>query len=314
MTPPYITKDDVGARLNWAAAVTALKEGHKRPRPVLNDIFLEQRNGVFLNRAAWVEGIGPGIKSVTVFSDNTIATPPRPTVQGVFTLFDEGTGAVKALIDGPLITYWKTAADSVWGAEILARPSPRKLVIVGAGVVAASLVEAYASAFPSLNEISIMARQKSKAERLITETYVKGISLKATDDAKQAFQAADIVATATSSKTPILFGDDIPEGCHVDLVGAYTADMREADDTLLKKSCLFVDCIDTTVDHIGELKIPIASGTISRNDVLGDFYDLVRKHSGRQTDAEITVFKNGGGAHLDLMIAELIYNKWLEGQ
>lgn len=314
MAVPFITNDDVGGRLTWTDAVNALRQGHNLPRPVLNDIFLNGRNGVFLNRAAWVEGIGPGIKSVTVFSDNPNAEPPRPSVQGAFTLFSEETGAIKALIDGPLITYWKTAADSILGAKLLARPSPTKLVVIGAGVVAQSLIEAYASELPSLKEVVVLARRKSKAEELIAKMSAIEVSLSASEDSNGAFKGADIIATATNSKAPILFGADVPGGCHVDLIGAYTADMREADDALLKKASLYVDCFETTIDHIGELKTPISQGTITCDDILGDLYTLISQKPGRQSDQEITVFKNGGGAHLDLMVADLIYNIWCEGQ
>lgn len=102
---------------------------------------------------------------------------------------------------------------------------------------------------------------------------------------------------------PILLGDWVRPGTHVDLIGAFKSDMREADDALLKKSRLFVDCRETTLDHIGELMIPLASGAISKTDILGDLYDLASGVPGRVGETDITVFKNGGGAHLDLMTA-----------
>ena len=118
---------------------------------------------------------------------------------------------------------------------------------------------------------------------------------------------ADIVATATTSEAPVLQGDWLTAGAHVDLVGAYTVDMREADDHTLQQGALHVDCRDTTVEHIGELVIPLASGAIHPDCVLGDLYDLIAQSSGDggriRDPQQITVFKNGGGAHLDLMVA-----------
>ena len=84
--------------------------------------------------------------------------------------------------------------------------------------------------------------------------------------------------------------------------------MREVDDTALRRARIFVDSYDTTVDHIGEIKIPLASGVISRNDLVADYYELdIFK---RASDDEITLFKNGGGAHLDLMTSSYILNAW----
>ena len=96
------------------------------------------------------------------------------------------------------------------------------------------------------------------------------------------------------------------KGTHVDLVGAFRPDMREADDALMRKGRIFVDNYDTTIAHIGELMIPIASGVISSSNVLGDFYELISGHVGRRADGDITIFKNGGGAHLDVMTAALM--------
>ena len=111
---------------------------------------------------------------------------------------------------------------------------------------------------------------------------------------------------ATMSATPVLKGDWVQPGAHVDLVGAFRADMREADDALLQKARIFVDSRETTLAHIGELKMPLASGTITEADVLADHYQLVAGFEGRSDPQDITVFKNGGGAHLDLMIADSI--------
>jgi ornithine cyclodeaminase len=108
------------------------------------------------------------------------------------------------------------------------------------------------------------------------------------------------------SSDPILHGDWVAKGTHVDLVGAFRSDMREADDTLIQRACIFVDSRDTTIDHIGELKIPIARGIITRSDILGDLYDIEAGRAGRRNGEEITLFKNGGGAHLDLMTAGAI--------
>jgi ornithine cyclodeaminase len=117
---------------------------------------------------------------------------------------------------------------------------------------------------------------------------------------------ADIISTATMSKHSILDGKWVAPGTHVDLIGAFKADMREANDELLSRAEIFVDSFETTLGHIGELLIPLSEGTINRSDVRGDLYDLTQRATGRSTPDSITVFKNGGGAHLDLMTAKAL--------
>ena len=114
--------------------------------------------------------------------------------------------------------------------------------------------------------------------------------------------------SAIGFKDPIIEGAWLKPGTHVDLIGAFTAEMREADDVLLQRGSLFVDARETTINHIGELMIPLASGAITEADVLADLSELCQqRHAGRQSDEEITVFKNGGGGHLDLMCARILH-------
>lgn len=304
---PFIDAASVEGLFGWNDAIAAIERGHRGPAPRMDDLFIETANGNgLLNRAAWIEGIGLGLKSVSIFPANPSRTPSMPTVQGFFSLFDEGTGQPLALIDGPLITHWKTAADSLLATRLLARSDAKTLLIIGAGTLAGSLLDAYSHAMPGLEAIQVYARDRSKAEAL-----VRGNTLASTvDDLDAAVGNADIISTATSATTPILFGAGVPEGCHVDLVGAYARHNREADDELLRRGSLFVDARETTIEHIGELATPVASGVIDASAVRGDLRELVAGGVGRRADAEITVFKNGGGAHLDLMIAGLIYERW----
>lgn len=309
MTAPlFIGEADVAAKLDWNSVVDAMCQGHLLSKADIKDLVLGAASHSFLNRAAWIKGLGGGIKSVTVFPGNPGQTPPLPTVQGVFLLFDEKTGSTKAIIDGPMITWWKTAADSVLGSQLLARPDAKRALIIGAGTLAHSLAEAYLAGIPTLEEIGIWARDPVKAETLanrISNHKINAIS----GSLEQAVGSVDIVCTATSSLKPVLKGDWVQPGTHVDLVGAFHPDMREADDALLQKAQLFVDSRDTTIEHIGELMIPIRNGAIGESDVIGDLYDLVPGKTGRADDTSITVFKNGGGAHLDLMTANVIYQE-----
>ncbi|MCQ0970200.1 ornithine cyclodeaminase [Paracoccus sp. TK19116] len=307
-TLPYLRAEDVEADLSWTAMVDAIAAGHRRPPARIGDLFLTRGDDTMLNRAAWIDGIGIGLKTVSVIGDN--ATRGLPTVQGVMVVFDDVTGTPKALLDSALITYWKTAADSGLGARHLARPDSRHLVILGAGPVAGSLARVYSALFPRLETIGIWNRTPANAEVLADKLNAEGLHTHAVSDAAEAVGQADIVACATMAREPVLRGDWVRPGTHVDLVGAFRPDMREADDALLRRARIFVDSRETTLDHIGELKIPLSAGVITRESILGDFHDLEAGRSGRSDDEEITMFKNGGGAHLDLMIAEAIIDIW----
>lgn len=306
MNIPFISIESVEHKLNWTEVADAILAGHKRDKAQLGDLALEKGVRSMLNRAAWIDGVGLALKSVTIFPDNAEKTPPLPTIESVVVLFDAESGAIKALIDGQLVTKWKTAGDSVLGAKLLAPSSPRSLLVVGSGVVAGSLIDAYRELFPTLDDIKVWSRTTANAEQLANEKSV-GVA----SDLAQAVGEADIVSSATMARQPILKGEWVSPGTHIDLIGAFLPDMREADDDLISKGQLFVDSRETTIDHIGELMIPIKSGVVSPTDVRADFYDLAEANApARQSDDDITVFKNGGGAHLDLMVANLIFEKW----
>ena len=297
------------ANLTWPGIVEALEAGHRLPRAEIGDLLLGSGENRMLNRAAWIEGLGIAMKSVTVFAGNPRRDPPLPSVQGGVLLFDHQTGAPLALIDGPLVTKWKTAGDSLLGARRLARPGAKRLLICGAGTLAKNLIEAYSAGFEGLEDIRIWNRNLARAEALAEEMGDLGARITIARDLEEGVRESDIVATATMAIEPFLKGEWLVPGTHVDLIGAYRPDMREADDAVLRRGRLFVDSFETTIGHIGEIEIPLKAGTITRETILGDLNDIVAGTAGRQNESEITVFKNGGGAHLDLMTARHILDR-----
>lgn len=301
-----VTKEIFGPDTDWSVFVDAIDAGHALPKADVQDVFLGSQGNTLLSRAARIEGIGLGVKSVTVMSENT--KQGLPSVQGGMLFFDEKTGTPKALIDSALITDIKTAADSALGARYLARPNARTMVVVGAGSVARNVIMAYRQIFPELANFTLWNSTHAKAEELAKDLQDIGLPVTASSDLAAAVGDADIVTCATMSVDPVLHGKWLRLGTHVDLIGAFCADMREADDDVLTRGQIYVDSRDTTLDHIGELKIPLADGTITQADVLADLYQL-KSGDGIQRDSDtITIFKNGGGAHLDLMIANAILN------
>ncbi|TMV11306.1 ornithine cyclodeaminase family protein [Arenibacterium halophilum] len=289
------------ARLDWIGLTEALAAGHALPKAEIADTFLYRDPDTLLSRSAWIDGMGLAVKSATVFPGNPDAG--KPMVNGSVSLFSDMDGTLEALVDFHLVTKWKTAGDSLLGALRLADPDSRNILIVGAGTVGRSLCEAFGAGFPNAQQ-TLWNRTKSKAEALAAT--LDGVSV--ADDLEAAVRAADIIVSATMATQPVIRGEWLRPGQHLNLIGAYRPDMRETDDTALQRARIFVDSYDTTVDHIGEIKIPIAEGAITRDDLVADFYAL---DSFARTGADdITLFKNGGGAHLDLMTSRYILDRW----
>ncbi|QBY02089.1 ornithine cyclodeaminase [Rhodophyticola sp. CCM32] len=298
MTPQFIGADADRA-LDWRGLGRAIADGHHLPRAEITDSFLYRGEDTVLSRAAWIDGLGLLVKTATIFPGNT--AEGRPVIGGSVSLFDDDHGTLAAILDFHLVTKWKTAGDSAFAASLLARPDSRRILIVGAGTVGRSLHAAYSAYFPDA-AFTIWNRSPEGAARFATDCPGTEIA----PDLADAVAGTDIITTATMTPEPIIRGDWLRPGQHLDLIGAYRPDMREADDTALTRARLFVDSRETTIAHIGELKDPIARGVISPSDVIADFYDLGSGAFARQSEDEITLFKNGGGAHLDLMTSAYI--------
>lgn len=296
-----ISSDNFSSDIDWSAFVNAIEAGHSLPEAHIEDTFLGPPGQTLLSRAAWIKGLGFGVKNVTVMAKN--AANGLPTVQGAMQVFDDTNGKPKAIIEQDLVTNLKTASDSVLGAKYLARPESRTMLVMGAGRVAGNVITAYAQTFPEIKEFTVWNRTLDEAETLVKRFHKEGLRISVVDDLPLAVGRADIITTATMSIKPILKGEWVNPGTHVDLIGAFRAEMREADDALMQKARIFVDSRDTTLHHIGEIKIPLDKEIITEADILGDLYQLNQGISGRNNQNDITVFKNGGGAHLDLMVA-----------
>ncbi|EBA12029.1 ornithine cyclodeaminase family protein [Roseobacter sp. CCS2] len=287
--------------LDWLALTDALAAGHDGPKADVADVFLYEGDNTLLNRSAWIAGLGLAVKCATIFPGNKAAG--KPAIGGAVNLFSGRDGTLEAILDFALVTKWKTAGDSLLAARRLARPDSKNILIVGAGTVGHSLREAYGAAFPQV-QFTVWNRSQAGAEAL--QAAFPDIAI--ADDLETAVKGADMITSATMTTEPLIKGAWLQPGQHVDLIGAYRPDMREVDDKALQRARVFVDSRETTIGHIGELKIPIASGAFDADDVVADYYQLNRFK--RHNPAEITLFKNGGGAHLDLMTARYILEAW----
>ncbi len=304
---PYISFDDGDALCDWIDHCDAIYDGHKLPKGDIGDTFLYRGDDTLLSRSAYIDGMGVLVKSATINPGNP--AKGKPMIHGAVTLFSDDTGEPEAMIDFHLVTKWKTAGDSVAAARILARPNSRKILIVGSGTVGRNLRVAYAHAFPNA-DFMVWNRSAASAKKFAAD-FERTIAV---TDLQAAVKQADIVTSATMSSAPLLKGEWFHPGQHIDIIGAYRPDMREVDDEALKRSRIFVDSRDTTLDHIGEFMIPLAAGAITRDEIIADFYDLESGTFRRENDDEITLFKNGGGAHLDLMTSRYILKAWMAQQ
>lgn len=302
----FISAAHMRERLDFTSLVAHLQAAHREPPPAVERLLMQHRSiagnhDAMLVWPAWQHGRNLGVKVVTMFPGNRTV----PGVQGLYLLFDGTHGTPQVVIDGTELTYWKTAADSALGASLLARTDARTLLMVGAGALAPYLIRAYQAIRPNLQQVLVWNRTTNKAEQLAAS--ITAMPAQARSDLETAVRAADIVCCATSSDTPLVHGAWLQPGTHLDLVGGFTPSMREADDEAVRRAQVYVDSRWFTVEHVGDLTQPIANGVIAPDDVRGDLFDLCTGAlTGRTDAAQITLFKSGGGAHLDLMAAQYI--------
>lgn len=308
----FIDGPTVDRLLDWTSVVDALAAGHRLPAGPVASSFNDLGDNSIMNLSAWIDGLGAAVKSCSLFPDNMARTPPVETVQGIVILYDGEDGHPKAMIDGASLTRWKTVGDSLLGARYLAKPGPKTLLIVGAGVIGITAVSAYLSLFPSIDRILIWNRSSERAAAVVTQlqSLPQHVTFEVADDLQHAVGEADIISCATRATEPVIRGEWLKPGQHLDLIGSYLPNMREVDDVAMQRADLYIDNYENAVVENGEFQIPIRNGAISEASILADLYALAVNGSPVRDPATITLFKNGGGAHLDLMIADLIYRRY----
>jgi alanine dehydrogenase len=261
------------------------------------------QGGTLLLMPAWIQGGPIGVKIVSVFADN--ASRGLPSVTGVYVLLDGATGMPLALMDGPRLTLRRTAAASALAARYLARPDASHLVMVGTGALAPHLIGAHAAVRP-IRRVSLWGRSPEKALSLAAKLTRPGLAVTQVADLAAAVADADIVSSATLARDPLIRGAWLKLGCHVDLVGGFTPEMREADDAAVTRARLFVDTRAGALSEAGDIVDPIRRGVIEAAGIEADLHDLATgRHPGRETPRDITLFKSVGTAIEDLAAARL---------
>jgi ornithine cyclodeaminase len=282
-----------------AGGPTPVRHHHSVPRP-------GQEPATLLLMPAWREGDVTGVKLVHVASGNQVLG--LPSVQGVYLLFDGPTGTPLAAIDGTALTLHRTAAASALAASYLARPDAATLALLGAGALAPHLARAHAAARP-VGTVRLWNRSRPPAERLAESLRHDGLAVELADTAEAAVGGADIVSCATMSREPLVRGAWLAPGTHVDLVGAFTPEMRESDDEVMRRGEVFVDTIDGALAEAGDILQAIAAGALDRAAIRAELHGLCAgAHPGRTSRDAVTVFKSVGSAIEDLVAAKLVHD------
>ncbi len=262
-----------------------------------------QNDGTLLLMPAWQVNQSIGVKVVTVFPDN--GAKDLPAVQGLYLLMDGKTGMPQAVLDGTALTKRRTAAASALAASYLARPDSSRLLMVGTGALAPELIEAHATVLP-IKHVLVWGRNLERAKKVASRFHRPKFRIEATSDLEGAVRGADVISCATLAKEPLIRGEWLQPGAHLDLVGGFTPDMREADDDCIRRSRVFVDTREGACREAGDIVQPMKAGILTENDIAGDLYDLTRgERAGRRFYDQITLFKSVGTALEDLCAAQL---------
>ena len=248
---------------------------------------------------AWIEGAVYGVKLANIFPSN--GALGLPAVSAAYVLFDAKTGQFLAMIDGAVLTARRTAATSALASRMLSRPHSSTLLMLGAGRMARLLIEAHRTVRP-IARVLVWARRPEQARALAESTG--GEPIASIDDG---IAVADIISAATLSKVPLVHGARLRPGTHLDLMGAFTPQMREVDGEAVERATVFIDTLGGAKAEAGDLIQAQAEGRFDWTDVAADLAALVTgSHRGRTSNSEITLFKSVGAAIEDLAAAQLV--------
>ena len=309
---PYLGATTLQALLPYPALIAALREGFAgtatAPR---RHVHHPSPDATLLLMPAWQER-HLGVKLVNVVPQNR--QRGLRTVQALFVLMDTATGAPLAIMDGDALTVRRTAAVSALASSWLARLDSRHLLLVGTGHLAPEMALAHCDT-RAIERITVWGRDPDKARDTVNRIRASGldpsVQLEVSTELDACCAQADIICCATTSTQPLLKASTLRPGTHVDLVGGFRPDMREADDALMASASLFADTRDGALAEAGDLVQPMTAGLIAPDSVRAELATLARgEHAGRQHAAEITVFKSVGSALSDLYAAELAWQSW----
>ncbi|AXT21130.1 ornithine cyclodeaminase family protein [Flavobacteriaceae bacterium AU392] len=300
---------------DFSELISALKEGfssnetiipmrhhHDFPNPEVNS------DSTLLLMPAWNPSKVSGVKIVTVSPEN--GQFDLPSIQGTYIYFDAIKGTIKAILEAKSLTVKRTAAASALASSYLSKKDSSSLLMIGTGALSINLIKAHSSVRP-IKQVYIWGRNFEKATSLCNQLKNEEFKCFPIKTIAERIGEVDIISSATLSKTPLVLGNYLKPGQHIDLVGAYKKDMREADDNVIIKSSIFVDTYEGGLKESGDIVIPLQNNILKKEDIKADLFELCSNtKEGRSNTKEITVFKSVGYALEDLVAASYYYNKY----
>lgn len=307
----------INSHTNFTELISAIKNEFAAPSIKVpmrhHHDFANPKEGIdstLLLMPAWNPGNELGVKIVTVSPNNR--KYELPSVQGTYIYLDAHKGVPKAILEGKSLTVKRTAATSALAASFLAKKSASSMLMIGTGALSIDLILAHARVRP-LKNIYVWGRDIEKAQSICRELESEQFYISAVNTIEEIITNVDLVSCATLSKTPLVLGKYLKEGQHIDLVGSYKKDMREADDQVMSRSNIYLDTYQGGLKESGDIIIPLENKVIRQEDIKADLFELCsNKKPGRTNNKVITVFKSVGHALEDLVAAKYYYNKFMD--
>jgi ornithine cyclodeaminase len=315
MKPLYIDSEFIDQHTDYPALIEQLKIGFKEEQiitPPRHHHYISASEFVdessLLLMPAWQTGMDRGVKILSVHPTNQ--KNGLPSIQGTYIYMDGKTGAVKAIIDGKALTSKRTAAASALASTYLSRPDASSMLMVGTGALSTELIKAHASIRP-IEVAIIWGRNHQKAKKVASQLEDEQFEVQTVEEISLAMKFTDIISCATLSEEPLIYGKNLQIGQHIDLVGSYKPEMREADDETIKRASVFLDCHAMARKESGDILQPLMSGILKDEDIKADLFQLCsNEHHGRTSPSDITLFKSVGHALEDLIAARYYYKQF----
>ena len=282
--------------------IVPMRHHHDFPNPEVNS------DSTLLLMPAWNPSKNAGVKIVTVSPENGQFS--LPSIQGTYIYFDAIKGSIKAILEAKSLTVKRTAAASALASSYLSRENSSSLLMIGTGALSKNLILAHAAVRP-IKKVFVWGRNFDKATAICKALENENFTITPIKSIEEKISEVYIISSATLSKNPLILGNYLKAGQHIDLVGAYKKDMREADDEAITKSAVFIDTFQGGLKESGDIVIPLQNGTLSVKDIKADLFQLCsNQKKGRNSDDEITLFKSVGHALEDLAAANYYYKKF----
>jgi ornithine cyclodeaminase len=305
-----LDEEQTRSALPWAELIDAIEAMFRSTcvMPVRHHHDMEvpgEENATLLLMPAWLPGQYTGIKTVSVFPGNVRRS--LPAIFGSYLLSSAATGQMLAVIEGGELTARRTAATSALASRYLSRSDAEEMLVCGTGRLSLNLMHAHGIARP-IRHYHVWGRNNEAAEKVAEEARALGLQAEAVSDLGAAAKTADIISCATLSSEPLIRGEWLKPGAHLDLVGAFKPSMRESDDDAVRRSAVYVDTRAGALSEGGDIMQPLKSGVLKADNIRGELAELIAGTcGGRKDDKEITLFKSVGAALEDLAAAILAY-------